>query len=587
MPDVAPRRPPIVRSLGISLALLGLAIVLLAAVEVGVSVAASAGPLWIMLQLPLAALVFLVTGLTAWWRRPGNRTGAIMVCGAVVLLVNDLSTLSVPWLVAVAVVSATVMLALLVHLLLAFPSGRLRGAAARWTVLAGYGVCLVLQIPLYLFDPDASPGGMLAVARLPGVQLVGTWVQRGCGLAVMVSAALILATRFRRAGRRQRRVIGPLYVYGIAAVLAVPLIGTALPPLIGLSDDLITLLQVAEIALVPVTVGLAMLLGGFARTGEVQELGTWLAAAGERPALRDALARALGDPSVQLSFWASYTGGYVDQEGRPALLVGSDSSRAVAEIDADGRPVAAIQYDAGLIEDPHLVASAGQVVVLALDRERLTAELLASRRDLHQSRARIVQAGDAARLRIAQDLHDGLQAELVLLGVQAQDLADIPGATKDVAAAATGLRKRIDGAAASLRTVVYTVMPPPLTDGGLIPAVEDLVDRLRVPARLEVDVDSAATLPEPVQRTAYFVVAEGLSNAIKHAHAEQIGVRLADCGGVLTVEVSDDGDGGARIGGGRGLNGLIDRVQALEGRLTVHSPQGQGTRLVAEVPRGS
>jgi signal transduction histidine kinase len=252
------------------------------------------------------------------------------------------------------------------------------------------------------------------------------------------------------------------------------------------------------------------------------------------------------------------------------------------DIGIGGRRVAAIGYDAGLIDDPGLVASAGRVVALALDRERLTAELRASRNEVRLSRMRIVQAGDRERRRIAQNLHDGLQAELVLLGVQAQGLADIPGATTEVAAAATDLRLRIDRAASDLRQLVHAVMPPPLVERGLTSAVEDLVDRMPVPTRL--DIGDLGVLPGQLQSTAYFVVAEGLANAVKHARATKISVRLARAHQQLSIQVADDGVGGASIGGGRGLGGLTDRVDALAGRLTVDSPDGRGTRLLVELP---
>jgi signal transduction histidine kinase len=583
MPGPPAGRPPIVRALGTSLALLGLSLGLLIAIEIAVPVQGGSDPLWVALLAPSSAVVFLITGAVAWWRRPSNRTGAIMLWGAVLLVFSGLDVFGVGWLASVSVVLATMTLPVLVHLLLAFPSGRVRSWTARWTVLAGYAVSLVLQLPLYLFDPRASPGGMLAIGDVPVLRTIGNWLQRGCGMAVMVVAAVILAHRFRRSGRRERRVIGPLYLYGIAAVLAVPVIPSVIRPLTGMPAEVSYLLQIGLLTAVPVTVGCAMLLGGFARTSEVQELGAWLGSADrERVSLQHALADSLGDPSVRLAFWADEVGRYVDRQGRPVLVPDPAPGRATVDIGIGGRRVAAIGYDAGLIDDPGLVASAGRVVALALDRERLTAELRASRNEVRLSRMRIVQAGDRERRRIAQNLHDGLQAELVLLGVQAQGLADIPGATTEVAAAATDLRLRIDRAASDLRQLVHAVMPPPLVERGLTSAVEDLVDRMPVPTRL--DIGDLGVLPGQLQSTAYFVVAEGLANAVKHARATKISVRLARAHQQLSIQVADDGVGGASIGGGRGLGGLTDRVDALAGRLTVDSPDGRGTRLLVELP---
>jgi signal transduction histidine kinase len=133
-------------------------------------------------------------------------------------------------------------------------------------------------------------------------------------------------------------------------------------------------------------------------------------------------------------------------------------------------------------------------------------------------------------------------------------------------------------------------MPAPLIERGLSAATEDLVDRVTMPTRLQLDVVDGA-LPPAVESTAYFVVAEGLANALKYADAGELTVRLSHAGGWLVVEVRDDGVGGAVVGGGpgggSGLRGLADRVDTLGGRVRVVSPPGRGTRLVAELPCGS
>jgi signal transduction histidine kinase len=357
-------------------------------------------------------------------------------------------------------------------------------------------------------------------------------------------------------------------------------------PLTGMSPVTRALLQIGILTVVPVTVVCAMLMGGFARPSEVQELGSWLGTADvERMSLRDAVARALGDPSVALAFWAPQIDRYVDENGNPVDLPEPATGRAFVEVTIGRRPVAVIGYDAALIDDAAEVAAAGSVIALALDRERLTAELLVSRTELERSRTRILQVADRERQRIAQNLHDGLQAELVLLGVQAQGLGDIPGAGHDVGLAATRLRERVDQAAAGLRELVHAVMPLPLVMRGLVPAVEDLVDRMPVPTGFEPAV--TRPLGEQVESTAYFIVAEALSNAVKHSAAGRIVVGLTTNDDRLTVEVRDDGAGGATVDGGLGLVGLTDRVAALGGRLVIDSPRGHGTRVTAELPCGS
>jgi signal transduction histidine kinase len=566
---------------------LGGAAVLVGAVEMVLVVAEPVAPVWQLVLFLLVAWTYLAAGIVAWWRRPSNRMGAIMVAGCFALLVAGLANMNGPGLIAVGTVGATVILALLVHLLHAFPSGRLHGAASRLTVLAGYGVSVILQAPLYLFTAAPPPYDVLMVSDRPDVANAGAWVQRVAGAAVVVVTVVILAQRLRRADPARRQVLVPLFTYGIVAVLFIPVSSSLLQPLLGFSLGTLTMLQLVVIGGVPITFALGVLRGGFARTGEVEELGTWLGVSGgARPTLDEALAQTLGDPSLQLAFWASDRNAYVDAAGRSVELPSPGSDRAVAEVDLEGRPVGAIIYDATLIGDPELVRAAGRVVAIAVDRERLTAQLLASEGALRRSRERLVEAGDRERRRVARDLHDGMQGRLVLLALEAQRIAGHPTASERVIEAATSLRAGIDDAAGELRRLVHAVMPASLIERGLSAATEDLVDHVPVPTRLELGVEDGALSPA-VESTAYCVVAEALTNAVKHSHAHELAVRLALADGLLLIEIDDDGVGGARPGRGVDLRSLADRVDVLGGRLRVDSPPGRGTHLVAELPCAS
>jgi signal transduction histidine kinase len=329
-----------------------------------------------------------------------------------------------------------------------------------------------------------------------------------------------------------------------------------------------------------------VLRGGFRRTGEIEELGTWLGTeGGARPALTEALGTTLGDPSLELVFWVPEREGYVDSGGRWVDPPPPGSSRALVQIDLAGRRVGAIIYDATLIADPEPVRQASRVVAIAVDHERLTAEVLASREELRESRARIVEAGDAERRRIAQDLHDGLQARLVTLALKAYAVGDDPTASGSVREEATELRAGIDTAAAELRQLVHGVMPALLIERGLYAATEDLVDRMPIPTRLALSGNDHGLSPV-VQSTAYFTLSEGLTNAVKHARASRLEVSLARSNGLLNIEIGDDGIGGAAAGWGVGLRGLTDRLDVLGGTLRVQSSPTQGTRLLVEVPCG-
>jgi signal transduction histidine kinase len=586
MPSSVTRRSPVARSRGAVLIALAASAALLGAVEFSLFPASGFHPVWALDLFPAGGLVYAAAGLAALWRRPSNGLGVIMFGGALIWLAVALANTAVTVLAAGAAVLASVPLAIIVHLLLAFPSGRLRSQAARWITALAYVTTVVLQVPEYLFVRSGSPGGMLAAADNPGLAAAGLRLQQVVGLGVMLATAVVLAARLRRASRQQRRVLLPLDLYGIAAVLLTPLMPIMIKPLTGMSDVATAAMQVIALCLVPVAFAAGMMRGGFARTSEIQELGAWLAAdTASRPSLEQALARALGDDSVRLAYWVPAKHAYTGADGRPVAVPGAGHGRASAEISLGSRRIGAITYDATLIEDPALVQAAGQVAAIAMDRERLTAELLASQDELRESRARLVSAADAERRRIAQNLHDGLQTKLVLIALEAQQLAGQPGAGAGVAAAATALRGRIDAAAAELRELVHAVMPASLIERGLAAATEDLADRMPLATQLDIAVDGP--LPGAVSATAYFVIAEGLANAVKHAQASKLGVSITRTGDTLHVEVRDDGTGGAAPGSGLGLRSLADRADTLGGRLFVTSEAGLGTSLRAELPCGS
>jgi signal transduction histidine kinase len=205
-----------------------------------------------------------------------------------------------------------------------------------------------------------------------------------------------------------------------------------------------------------------------------------------------------------------------------------------------------------------------------------------AREQLAASRARIIDAADAARRRIERDLHDGAQQRLVSLALSLRLLESHLEPNSAASRALAAARGELDAALAELRELARGIHPSILTDRGLEAALAALAGRATVP--VELDVDSCATLPLSVQTTAYFVVAEALTNASKHAHSDRIDVRVAVGEERTTVEVSDDGSGGVDTARGSGLSGLADRVSALGGTLEIDSPVGVGTTVRAQIP---
>ncbi|WP_460522601.1 sensor histidine kinase [Humibacter antri] len=575
---------PLVRSLHRSFAVITVAGILLGVFFLAL-VHPDPGTLW-MYTLPVVVFwMFSACGLLAWYRRPRNGMGPLLVAGGFATLLGSLGDLQVPVLVAVGAVTATSVFAVTFHLLLAFPTGRLVGQASKLTVAAGYVVSLVLQAPLYLFSPTRFPGAWVLADR-PDWVAIGEWVQRAGGLAVTLATVVILVGHLRRGNRQQQQVMIPLYSYAIFTVLFESLSGTLWDLLMPQMPELRGVVQMAVLAGVPIAFALSVLRGGFAQTSELEELGGWLGSADTtRPAITQAVARVLGDSSLRVLFWIDEHGAFADADGRPAALEPAPS-RGRAEIVLHGRPVGALDYDSTLVDDPQLAKMAARVVAIAVDRDRLMIELRASRDALYRSRFRIVEAEDEGRRRLALDLHDGLQVQLVLLAVKAGQLARSHSVAEGLARQAEALRQDIDGAAESLRRFVHSVMPAPLIGQGLPAATEDLVDRMPLPTSLEITIDDLA-LPKPIESTAYFVIAEGLANALKHAAASACGVRLTRSDDRLVVEVADDGVGGASLSNGTGLRGLADRVDTLGGTIHVESQPGTGTLLRAELPCGS
>lgn len=567
---------------GIALGLVQLAVVL--------SDPAAPGPRWLLVLYPVVGWIYLAAGAVAWVRRPSNRMGALMAAGGLVWIAVGFAHASVPGLTAAGLILATVPFAIIVHLLHGFPSGRLRGRLSVVMVLVGYFVCVVMQAPQYLFGmgPD-GPATVLQIADRPDLAAAGVWAQWAVGSCVMIVTAIVLETRRRRIPPPRRRVLAPLFAYGVGAVLFVPISGQLAPILVagGRWVPALEVAQLTVLAAVPVAFAVVLLRGGFARMLEIEELGAVLSAESpRRPQLGVALAAALGDPSVEIAYWAREPGVYVDGDGHELELPAVGSDRAAVEVESGRRRIGAIVYDATLIAEPAVVRSAARVLALALDNERLTAELRASGERLRASRARIVAAADDERRRIAQDLHDGLQSRLVLLAIGIGSVDADLTASPSVRASTAELATRLQEAIAELRELAQGLMPAVLTERGLYAATRELAARAPIPIEMHVGANGTP-LPTPVESTGYYVIAEALTNAIKHSRARKLVMRLGQDEGALWIEIQDDGVGGARIGGGTGMRSMADRVDALGGRLVVDSPAGGGTTIVTEIPCGS
>jgi signal transduction histidine kinase len=253
-----------------------------------------------------------------------------------------------------------------------------------------------------------------------------------------------------------------------------------------------------------------------------------------------------------------------------------------APIDVDGRlwGAAVIASSGPEPHEPHTearLADFAELVATAVANAQARDELMASR-------ARIVAAGDEARRRIERDLHDGAQQHLVTLTMHVRALeADLPD-DSELKSEIDGLAEELAAASEELRQFSHGIHPAVLSNAGLSPALRSLCRRAAVPVELSVNVERR--LPESVEVAAYYVVAEALTNATKHARASRVTVTVDADDVSVRLEVADDGVGGANPRGS-GLLGLKDRVEALGGRIDITSRHGEGTTLTVEIPRSA
>ena len=544
-------------------------------------------------QIPSWPLVLLVgwsligSGLLSWRVRPGNRIGPIMVGTGFLWFASVLQDAHGAVLFAAGELLQVVYLAGFVYLILAFPSGRLRGALDRAVVVAALVLVTVVQVAWLLVADSRAvicsrcPGNLVEVGRSDAFANGLLQFQRVAGVAVIVAGIGVVIARWRRASRPQRRAAAPVLLAGGVAFAA--LTASIVADVFGLRNgDVYGRVAYYAFAAVPVAVLFVFVQRRLARAavaGLVVELG----APSSSVELRQALSRALGDPSLELAYWYPAEGRYVDSEGRSVLLPEEGSDRLSTAVERDGQPIAVLIHDSALEHNAELVDSVCAAAGLTLENERLKAELRARLAELQASRARLVEATDAERRRIERDLHDGTQQRLVSIAMSLGLLeSKLPAGSEQARPIVEEARAALTATLAELRELTQGIHPTILVERGLPAALDELCNRSRLPVRLQLDLD--ARLPAQVESAAYFFVSEALTNAAKHSHASEVRVTAAHAGALLTVEVGDDGIGGAAPAGGSGLRGLADRVEALGGRFTVSSPPGRGTTLRAEIP---
>jgi signal transduction histidine kinase len=534
---------------------------------------------------------FIGTGLYAWDRRPENGTGALMVIVGFAWFVQPLAAVNAALPFALAYIFLNTFYAALIHLLLAFPTGRLETRRNRRLAAAGYFVAVAMQVPplLFLKTPDEEfcqdcPENLILVMDSVTTAQVLSALQALPAIAIFALVGVTVIRRWRAARGPERAALAPVVWAGVGMLVMATFqlaAGIALQEGIAQMFFFAVLLAMAA---VPYGFLVGLLRSRMSRAAAVSGLVERLGGSFESDReIRDALADALGDPNLALTYWLPDGERWIDAKGHTVPDPTKLGHVATTMVRHEGAPVAAIVHDPGLNEHPELLETVCAAAGLALVNQRLDAALRARVEELRTSRARIVEAGYAARRQLERDLHDGAQQRLVALGLDLRlargKLGSDPAAAAELLDASIG---ELALATDELRELARGIHPAVLTDRGLGAALDALAARAPLP--VELGEIPAERLPEPVEAAAYFVVAEALTNVARYANATHAQVSVARSNGKLLVEVRDDGVGGADPAAGSGLRGLEDRVAALDGQLAVSSPPGSGTVVQAEVP---
>lgn len=530
---------------------------------------------------------FVGGGLVAWWGQPENRTGKLMVIAGYLWFVGTLQGFEDAWVFSLSSLFGTAVLGAAIHVLLAFPSGRL-GPSERRLVIGAYFLCTVMLLPGALFSKptaygcDDCPENKLLILDAPWVAEVSIAVVGLAAIYVLGHTGRILLERWRAPGgpwRASRPVLGAGLV--LIAMMSASLVGQ-LAGAEGAVIEVVIITGLAAFGLVPYIVLVALARVRLDRGGALSALLARLAETPGPGELRDALANALGDPDLMLAYPLPGFDDYVDARGAHVQLPGPGSGKVVNHVEHDGERVAAIVHDPSRATDAQLARTVGRAAALAMANERLEAQLRAKVEELRTSRMRLIEVGMAERRGLERNLHDGAQQRLVSLALSMRmaknKLRDDPDAAEQLLESAAG---ELDMALKELRELARGIHPAVLSDRGLPAALDSLAGRSPVP------VDVAAEdgrLPEPVELAAYYVVSEALANMAKYSEASQATVQVVRRNGHVLVEVSDDGIGGADPGRGTGLRGLADRLKAIEGQLEVESYPGYGTKVKASIP---
>lgn len=562
--------------------------------------AASGAPLEFLVLDGVTGLSFVVAGLVAAWYRPSSPAGPLLMASGALWFVGSYGPTLRPVLMTLGFAFESYYdLALAALLLLLSAPGS--GLRPRPLILALAGAMAVrsagrlfLQDPAVFLGPDSGfPANPFALAPDPDLF---TAVETGSNLvmaALFVVVGVVGASRLVGAGTLARRSRWPVLLAGTLAMTGAAwrafdyawgtAVGTGLVELEPPLDSVVEWGVFGLRVLVPI----AFLLGVLRQrraVGPLAPLAARLGGPDAASSVGEAVRAALGDPSLVL-LRTRDQGTWVAEDGTTVPEPVPDHGRAVMLVGPADAPIAALVHDPAVLEHPELVDGVIPILRLALENERLEAALRTQLDEVTASRARIVTATEEERRRLERDLHDGAQQRLVAVSLavnEARAIARSSDAQAPLGDHLDELASELAAAIQELRELARGIHPAILEHEGLGPAVAGLARRASIPVEVQIEVPER--LPAVVESTAYFTIAETLTNTQRYAQATQARVRAVSVDHRLDVEIVDDGVGGADAGRGSGLRGLADRVKALGGEFVVDSPDRGGTTIRASIP---
>ena len=510
----------------------------------------------------LAVGWFLIAcGLIAMRKRAESRAGSLMAATGFTWFLGNFAGVGnevVSWVAGTALYLHR---GPLFHLLLTYPTGRTLAHLTRGAVVVGYALALIGSL----------------------------W--RNNVATILISAALLAVSAYdytRAVGEARR---ARLFAFRATAAVSLVIGGTALVWLIvpeaqirisSLLAYQTTALLVYELTLI--VVAGALLRGLLSAPWEQTAVADLVVELGEARAgtVRGELARALGDPSLEVGYWDQDSSSFTDANGKPLLIPEPGDRRSMTHIERDGQPLAVLVHDPAVLGDPDLVEAVASAAQLAASNARLQAAVQARLSELKASRRRILEARDEERRLLDRRLHNGAEQRLKRLGNQlsrAQAMSVSRSTVERIDRAETRLKHAVQ----ELRELARGLHPRALSEDGLHGALVSLTKSFTIPVEITV---TPMPIPPEVEAACYFLCSEGLANVVKHASASKVRVAVGSVGGRVSVTVEDDGVGGADPSSGSGLRGLSDRIESLGGTLEVLTEPNHGTRLAAEIPLG-